>query len=166
MSENDPYRKLYPPSPTPTDETCSCPAQHPAKLMCALGYNPLHCMECNKEILPSSLGIGATLVDGIANWRAIYDAIDRLWLDSAEYELWAEHELAEISSPVNRRGREISSAINEQHKCYYWYFQNQSVDDFEPISNCPVCEKLLDVYTGGIFRQLTCEPCGLVTVGE
>jgi predicted nucleic acid-binding Zn ribbon protein len=134
--------------------------------MTALNYNPLHCIDCNLEIPPESLDLSAEVVDAIAYWRNIYDAIDRLWLDSKEYEIWAKHQLAEITSPVNKRGMVLRKRLDAIRRCYYWYFQNQSAEGFRPIERCPSCGCLLAVYSNGIFRQLICEQCSLITVGE
>jgi hypothetical protein len=47
----------------------------------------------------------------------------------------------------------------------FWLFQDQSVDDFEPINNCPICTAAFSRYDGGIFCQLVCEHCSAITVG-
>ncbi len=56
---SDPYFKLRSPEPTPPDELCTCLGVPPIKLMCALGYNPVHCMDCNLEVPPERLGFDA-----------------------------------------------------------------------------------------------------------
>ena len=35
-------------------------------------------------------------------------------------------QLADITSAVNILGREVQSELNGTHRCYYWYFQDQS----------------------------------------
>ena len=76
--------KLHPPLETPEDEICKCDGNKPIKLMCALTYNPLHCVDCNLEIVPESLPLDDAIIDSIAHWRGIFDAIYRLWLASGE----------------------------------------------------------------------------------
>jgi predicted nucleic acid-binding Zn ribbon protein len=166
MTAQDKYFKLLPPEPTPEDEMCHCPGTPPIKLMYVFGYNPIHCMNCNLEVQPEKLGIPSDLVAAIDYWRHLYQAIDALWLDSSDYEQWAEEQLSDISSRVNRKGRSVQQSLNSTRRCYYWYFQDQSADDYEPISSCPSCGNPLSDYSYGIFRQLVCEKCSIVTVGE
>jgi len=163
---SDPYNKLRPLEATPDDELCTCENNPPIKLMCALGYNPVNCVNCNLEVRPEILQPDPQLVDAIAHWRWIYDAIDHLWLDSAEYEQWAREQLSDISSPVHKHGRHVQQELNNLRRCYYWVFQDQSADDYEPISNCPSCGRPMLDYEHGIFKQLVCEQCSIVTVGE
>ena len=39
--------------------------------------------------ITDTLGLPAAIVDALADWRDVYDALDRLWLDSGPYETWA-----------------------------------------------------------------------------
>lgn len=160
-NEQDIYDKLRPPKPTPDFEICGCLEQQPIKLMSTFGYNPIHCLACNLEVPPERLSLQAKLADVIAFWAQVHRALDYLWID-ADYENWAEPELADINSAVNRRGREIARALNELRRCYYWYHQDQTVAFWQPITDCPVCGKELTKYVNGIFEQR----CSLVTGGE
>jgi hypothetical protein len=162
----DKYFKLKPPPPTPADEICSCPDSPPIKLMSSLGDNPIHCMNCNLEVDPASLDVPTDLVEEIAYWRWVYNSIDNLWLASGEYEEWAQIQLSDISNPLNQSGREIQAALNLIRPCYYWYFQDQSADDYEPLEMCPSCGARLKLYTGGIFEQRICDVCNIVVPGE
>ncbi len=164
--ESERYHKLRPPRASPEDELCLCADSPPIKLMCTLGQNPTHCMNCNLEVRPEVLKPDPPTVDAIAYWLWIYDAIDRSWLDSAEYEEWAREQLSDISSPVNIRGRDVQQDLNNVRRCYYWYFQDQSADDYEPISSCPSCGRPMQAYEHGIFKQSVCEHCSIATVGE
>jgi predicted nucleic acid-binding Zn ribbon protein len=166
MDAPDPYGKLQPPPPTPDDEICRCVGAPPIKLMCALSYNPIHCMDCNLEVRPETLALKEPLVEAIAFWRSIHDAIYELWLASGEYESWAQEQLADIASPVNREGRAVQVDLNGARRCYYWYFQDQSAEDYQTITCCPVCGDTLNVYPGVIFKQLICETCSIVTPGD
>lgn len=131
--------------------------------MSVLGYNPLHCIDCNLEIRPENLDLPDDLINLIANWQSVYNALDRLWLDSAEYEIWAKEQLAAIKSPINQRGMELCKRINDNVcRCHYWYFQDQSADDFEPVDRCPNCNQILDLYPDGIFSQSICEKCSII----
>src|SRR3569832_102665 len=159
MDTQKPYFKLHPPLETPGDEICKCGRNKPIKLMCALTYNPLHCIDCNLEIMPESLDLSETLVDAIAYWRSLFDAIDRLWLASGEYENWAKTQLIDIASPVNRLGLNVQKDLNGIRRCYYWYFQDQSAEGYEPTKHCPNCLEAFGQYSEGIFKQSICEQC-------
>jgi len=159
------YAKLRPPEPTAADELCRC-SDAPLKLMSALSYNPVHCMDCNLEVPPDTLAFSRALVEAIASWSNIYDAIDRLWLASGAYEPWARLELSDIASAANTRGRLVQEAINSVRRCYYWYFQDQSAPQYQPSALCPVCGEPLQDYTSGIFLQRVCENDSIVTSGE
>ncbi len=163
MTEHlDAYSKLRPPAPTSEDELCHCPRCPPIKLMCALSYNPIYCMNCNLEVPPQALGLSESLVEEIVHWRILADALDRLWLESGAYENWARDQLSDITSSVNQLGLQLQSALTDVRHCYYWYFQDQFVEDFKPIVDCPKCGIPLLLYPDGIFRQLICEACGIV----
>jgi len=166
MLDPDRYFKLHPPPETPADEKCVCEPGKPIKLMPALGFNPLHCIDCNLEVAPESFALSDSLIEHIASWRSVHEAVNCLWLDSREYETWAAEQLADINSPINRRGMALRKELDAVRRCYYWYFQDESVDSFKPVSRCPSCQEPLSVYDEGIFQQLVCEGCGLVMAGE
>jgi predicted nucleic acid-binding Zn ribbon protein len=166
MFDTDPYFKLRPPPPTSDDELCACQGHKPIKLMCALSSNPIHCIDCNLEVPPEWLSLNVELVEDIAYWRNVYAAIDDLWLDSGEYEAWAKQQLVDITSPANTHGLEVREALANVRQCYYWYFQDQSDEEYDPITHCPRCQTTLTKYDGGIFLQLLCEQCQIITVGE
>lgn len=167
MNTDDRYQKFRPPASTPDDEICHCVGLKPVKLMsAALGFNPIHCLDCNLEVPPERLAPSDDLVDAIAFWAQTCGAIDRLWLASGPYEVWAAHELSNIDSPVNKEGREVASGLNKLRRCYYWYHQDQSVQEFHPVTKCPACGRQFSLYTLGIFTQQICESCSIVTVGE
>lgn len=159
----DPYEKLRPPPPTASEDLCVCRDEPPIKFMSALGYNPLHCMRCNGEVLPEVLRLPEALAEAIASWRSVYDALDRLWLASATYEIWARSELESIASSVNAEGRAVQAQVNRLRRCYYWWFQDQSIDGYAPPSRCPSCQQQLAPFPE--TDQQVCERCSIVTVG-
>jgi predicted nucleic acid-binding Zn ribbon protein len=141
------------------------PLVSPVKLMPALGYNPVHCMDCNLEVPPEALDLPPRVVDELAEWTSVYDAIEQLWLDSGAYERWAGDELADIASPVNARGLAARAKVGEYRSCFYWLFQDESVPNFVPIDRCPRCGGSLHSYGNGVVPQLVCDDCGIVTAG-
>ncbi|CAN5384023.1 hypothetical protein BH10CYA1_BH10CYA1_52190 [soil metagenome] len=166
--QNRMYSKLKPPAPTPETEICKCSDAPPIKLMAALTFNPIHCMNCNLEVLPQQLGISEQVAERIANWRDIYDAIYILWLDSGDYEKWAKSQLQDFSGHVNRFGRELQAELNQIRMCYYVLFADSGNLESEPILHCPHCKKELQEYDHGKFsgQWLICEDCFLVTSRE
>ncbi len=166
MEETSRYRALYPPESTREDELCKCDGPLPIKLMYAFGYNPIHCMQCNLEVPPETLDLSSELITGLAFWRFNYAAIDHLWLASGDYELWAKEQLSNVSNRLNGEGRELQGELNELRRCYYWLFQDESAEDYEPMSHCPACGEALTLSPYGIFAQLVCEKCSIVIAGE
>ena len=162
MSTDDIYADLRPPTPVGADEICQCPGSPPVKLMAALCYNPVHCTQCNLGVPPDRIPLTVDLVRDIAYWRWIYDAIYRLWLDSEDYEEWAERELGDIRSRVNQLGHRIVPQLSRIRKAYYWLFQNESLDEFQPRTACPLCGRDLTEFRGGFFVQKACEPCQIL----
>ncbi len=161
-----PLDKLRPPEPTPPEEICSCSEDKPLKLMTTLGHNPIHCVDCNLEIPLEELPLSTVLIDALADWNSLDSSIHRLWLDSGAYESWAEQELSDINSAVNSLGREVQRSVNELHRCYLWFFQDESAPDYRPLQRCPACEGDLKRYGGGIFEQLICDKCGIIVPGR
>ena len=162
--ERDTYERLKA-WPTPEDEFCTCPDGTPIKLMWALGPNPIRCLRCNGEVRPERLSLSVSEVSAVGEWSAVAGAIEMLELDSGAYEEWARRQLLDPQSPVNIDGREVVAMLNEKERCYFWFFQQQSDDDFVPLSTCPYCGEPLTRYDDGIFPQLLCEKDSFVVVG-
>ena len=56
--------------------------------------------------------------------------------------------------------------LDGDRPAYYWFFQDESVDDFHPIERCPSCRGVLRGYDGeGLFPQLVCDDCKILTSG-
>jgi predicted nucleic acid-binding Zn ribbon protein len=143
--------------------------------MQALGYNPLHCMQCNLEVSPESLSLPHELVDPIVAWRSVYDALDRLWLDSGSYEEWAAQELGTLRSDANRRGRALRDLLEPVRRCYYWLFTEQnavhapsssSAESRAGTQACPDCGGALTLYATSRIPQAFCDACSLVVDGD
>jgi predicted nucleic acid-binding Zn ribbon protein len=164
MSQTDRYFKLKPPEGTPADEVCHCLDAPPIKLMCAITYNPVYCMNCNSEVPPEELAMSEQLAQSIAQWRQVYDALDMLWLDSGDYEDWAKSQLLDVTGQVNILGRQCQTELNKIRRCYYTLFKDTGDSESETAPNCPVCQQQLLEYDHGKFpgEWLTCEDCLLV----
>ena len=159
------YARLDGPQFVPTSELCRC-IHSPLKLMSTLSAHPLHCMSCNREVPTEKLALSRRTSDALDTWRRTYDALDWLWLEAGSYEQWAREQLSDITSIANARGRLMQQAINRLRRCYYWYFQDQTLPDFQPITVCPVCGDPMETYAKGIYAQRACERDSIVTIAE
>ena len=147
-------------------ERCACAGPTALKLMTALSADPIHCVACNLIVPLDRLELADGLRDDLRRWGAVMCSVDYLWIDSGDYELWALHELSDIDSPVNRRGIELRERLDGDRPAYYWFFQDESVDEFHPIDRCPACRGALRGYEGeGLFPQLVCDGCKILTSG-
>lgn len=163
LETNDVYMKLRPVPPTAPEDLCQCSSPAPLKLMYALTNNPIHCCQCNLEVPPERWTPTWQLVEAIADWRDSYQAIYHLWLASGAYEDWAARELRDIASAVNHAGLMVCQAIAARQECYYWYFQDTTADDVQPLPHCPCCRQPWTAYPGGIFPQAICTTCSIIT---
>ncbi len=147
-------------------ERCACAGPTALKLMTALSADPIHCVACNLIVPLDRLELADGLRDDLRRWGGVMCSVDYLWIDSGDYELWALHELSDIDSPVNRRGIELRERLDGDRPAYYWFFQDESVDEFHPIDRCPACRGALRGYEGeGLFPQLVCDGCKILTSG-
>ena len=156
------HRLLQRDTEEPSEARCSCQQRSALVLMEALEPNPLHCLDCGKKVEPHSLPFSDSLFEGIARWLRVADAVDKLWLDSGEYEDWALKELSSPTSYSNRKGQEQCAAINLVAPCYFSLFQNTSDDTFRPHTSCPNCDREL---SQGTFRGQSiglCSHCKLL----
>lgn len=129
------------------------------------GFNPLHCLDCNLEVDPETIGFDGQLADAIAFWDAQHGALESLELASADYEQWAREQLLDPDRPTNREARRLARELSAYRRCYAWFFQPQSDEDWEPPTMCPVCREALTPYSAGIFPQLLCDRDSIVIVG-
>jgi hypothetical protein len=153
----DPYNKLRPAPPTPTDELCDCQEVTEIYLAHKLGDNPVHCLICNGEIPPEKLGFGEDIAEQIAYWNKIYGSLYYLWLDSGEYEQWARDRLSDLGGKVNKIGREIVDLLGNTAEAYYLWFQE---DPDYNIKMCPLCSGSLLPKKGSQF--MVCKNCKII----
>ena len=135
----DPYLRLRPPRGTPPDEICGCSTEEALVLQGRLDPNPLACIRCNGEVPPERVPLPADLVDEIASWRNLHDALFQLWLDSGEYETWAIAELSTPGKPVQTRGLALVAKLHAIRPTYFRWFSDQSTDPPTILSRCPQC---------------------------
>jgi hypothetical protein len=165
QSENDPYWRLRPPPPTPSDEICACASVEPVLLQANLSRNPLSCARCNLEVPPERIGFDEKLAEALAYYRELHYCFYFLWLASGNFEDWAAAQLRDPSSEVNSRGIELASRIDAFRRCYLWWFQDEGADDWVPPTRCPRCAGALETRFKGERPQggslLVCEDCSV-----
>lgn len=145
----------------PQDEFCHCSNNPTMVIMSRYGENFLVCLSCNNYIVPEKIKIDVETTAKLQQWQRVYNSIDRLWLDSGDYEAWAISELSKPSSHIHQEGFEVQKMMQTYGKTYYWWFQNIGSTD-KPLSTCPKCTKLLEKKAD----KLVCEKCLLLMQGE
>jgi len=133
-------------------------------LMTALTENPIHCLDCGREVDPGAIALPEELVEAVAHWNWIAGAIERLELDSGPYEKWAEAQLLDPASPVNREGLELRGLLEATRRCYFVFFQQMTEDlsAYVVPDSCPGCGSPLGKPPQGTPGRRVCEPCSVV----
>ena len=163
MATGDPYWRLRDREPIPVEGVCACAGVVPVKLCPAVAStNPILCMACNLEVPPERLAFPEEVVDDLAYWKQLHDALVRLHLDSKEYESWAAARLADVQGRVNVLGRAVRLALEPFRRCYLQYFTDDTNERYFPPAVCPSCGRLSQDAEHGRLRQRVCEPCSLV----
>jgi hypothetical protein len=160
----DIYDRVRERGPTLDDEICSCSAVRPIMVMSALGTNPLHCLSCNLEVEPGTLPLPEAMVDAVVHWAWVASAIHGLELDSGPYEQWAQVELGDLGSPIDREGLELRSRLDPIRRCYSVLFQPLAEEGFVVPHVCPGCGVSLTDDRSGLVRRAICERCSVVLV--
>ena len=134
----DAYRKLRP----WTDiEACECISIGGLLLVDLSTDNPIHCSECRREVDPERLRLTAEETEAVAGWFSAASALYRLWLDSGEYEEYAQAALRDPRGQVNRDGLDVARKLSAKIPTRLWFFR---ITDAEEPTNCPVCGRELD----------------------
>lgn len=123
------------------------------------GLSPIRCNECGGIIARYRLTIDDDTADLIWRWERQYDRIHMLWVQAAEYEEWAEHELASLNSPINTMGQEIARQLTAQlglQAYHYLHLKEEGLD-----RQCPDCGQRMHEAIGTIWN-LGCRDCCLV----
>ncbi len=119
----------------------------------AISDNPLHCAFCRGEIAPERIGFDDATTEIISRWNSVYGSVYALWLDSGTYEAWAEAELRNTDSEINRAGLQARESLARYVPASYLWFW----DETRPTC-CPLCGSS-DLANQG--QLLLCEKCGV-----
>jgi hypothetical protein len=151
QQKSDPFSKLRPRPATPAEDCCSCTELRSVYLAYVLTENPIQCLSCRGEVAPERIGFDSETAELIVSWNTIYGSIYALWLDSGEYESWAETELLRKDSPINVRGLTARRKLSQYIPTKYLWFWNGS----RPVQ-CPVCSSQLSSVDG---ERVACSSC-------
>jgi len=152
QQKSDPYLKLKPRGTTPPEDRCTCSELHAVYLAHVLTDNPIQCLSCRGEVPPERIGFDSEVTELIANWNTVYGSVYALWLDSGEYESWAETELLGKDSPINVRGMTARKKLSEYVPTKYLWFWSES----KPVQ-CPICSSTLQIVDGDRVGCNSCE---------
>lgn len=143
---HDPFARLR--HPAPADERCRCPGTPPLVLKGRLEPNPLTCLACGGEADPAALALTQELVDEVARWRDVHDALYLLWLDADQFEEWAFAQLKNPRGAVHERGLALIARLAPIRTTYYWWFTDQIFREEPPLPACPRCQSELTPESG------------------
>jgi hypothetical protein len=104
--------------------------------------------------MPERTRCDADTADLIASWNTIFGSVYTLWLDSGEYEGWAEAELLSTRSMINARGLEARKKLSEYVPTKYLWFWTET----RP-TQCPLCSSSLESTDG---EHVVCHPCEIL----
>lgn len=154
QQESESYSKLRPRGATPPEDCCSCRELRAVYLAHVLTDNPVQCLVCRGEVAPERIGFDGETAELIASWNTVFGSVYALWLDSEEYESWAEAELLRKDSPINLRGLAARKKLSEWIPTKYLWFWNES----RPME-CPVCSSKLESVGG---ERVLCPSCEIL----
>jgi len=143
--------------PCTDDHQCGCAAVDKLLLVHIMTASPVRCFACKGYVDPERLELTLQQVDAVASWDRVFGALYRLWLDSAEYEVWAKHQLLQSKGRVNVLGMEARDWLAQSRPTLYWWFHD--TDDALPVA-CPWCAGLLSATERHGSRQ--CNTCSIV----
>src|SRR5215510_8847022 len=105
----DTYSKLR---PWTQIESCQCATVEGLILVDLLTDNPLHCIVCRNEVDPERLKLSMEETEHVARGFSAAKALYRLWLDSGEYEKYANARMLDPSWQVNRDGLQVAQKLS------------------------------------------------------
>ncbi len=73
--------------------------------------SPLRCEVCNGLVGRHRLILPASIADDLWNWSLVSARVEQCRILSGLYETWAENELANSESPLNKKGRKLAAMI-------------------------------------------------------
>jgi hypothetical protein len=78
-----------------------------------LGTPSFVCDDCGGLVASYRIKMQSEIAELLWRWERQYDAIYNCWLLSGEYESWAEKELADVDSKINKLGLSIADTLTQ-----------------------------------------------------
>ncbi len=108
------------------------------------------------------------IFDKIRYWDRAYARIFHLWISSGLYEFFAQKELEDIHSSLNKEGLKLCKEIEvlTQKPCFYHLFNNKNWSKKEDKKRmCPLCNGTWQLEGKGVddFIAFKCEKCRLTS---
>jgi len=128
-----------------------------------LRTSPLICGECRGLVGTYRIITDDHSAKKLWTWDGLYSSIAGCWLYGGPYEAWAEKELSDVHSKLNKMGMEIAGIIGRNNNCTVLYFLHSTTD--APYSCCPRCHGNLDRLPG-INNKGYCPKCSIVVCAE
>jgi len=87
---------------------------------CLFGITPVRLSD-KRLVARPRLNLGVTLANDLWSWEIEYGHIYGCWLESSDYEKWAESELTDPTSKLNMRGSMLATHMAAKLACPVTY---------------------------------------------
>ena len=162
--KNDIYEKLrVNPFSEKVEQYCSCnEPTYVLAMMLSYNQNPVRCINCLDLVNPASVPIPKDIVPVLADWSISHSAIQWLAFQTEDYETWANKELNNIKSSINKNGLELRNKLSKTGNVLYWYtrpFDSNSID-------CPICNTGMQEIKYKYTKAIYCSSCSIVSASN
>ena len=120
--------------------------------------SPLICGDCGRAVPLCELALSEDDLGEVRAWQQNFRAVHRLWINGLS-ERWAEKQLTDVNSALNRQGLQIAKALKQKLGmlvCCEIFSPDENQTHFA----CPVCGKPL-IWKCGEPSEMVCEFCAL-----
>ncbi len=127
--------------------------------------SPLICKSCYLPVPFYKLGETSKYnFQTLVEWQDIYNAFDRLFLDSDKYENYAFEQLANPNSELNVNGLDCCENIAEKYGFPVYYYIFSGIDKNDNNSAiCPKCNRKMGLISPGQKKfKYQCEECMII----
>jgi hypothetical protein len=127
---------------------CRCAGTSPLRLMWALDPDVVWCIRCNAPVKRATHFFRPAAKNSLGRWKAEFESIYRLWLESGDYESWARRQLTSLAAPINRTGLKLVRANSKLDGRKLYYYFDQFLDRPVRARKCPACGGALNIVQG------------------
>lgn len=126
------------------------------------GLSPVVCNQCRGQVARYRLGSGD--VEGLYRWDLQYAHLESLSMIVSEYEDWADDELSNVDSEINRLGISLAASMASAIGCEVLCFL--ATNEEQTHTQCPRCNGPLESRSLIPAWDACCRTCGIATSGE